>query len=228
MAGKIREDIHRPPDKLVNQFSAISPTIASDVMDRLNAMVGEISPLSGDTSLTGTAVTVEGVVGDNTMAHKAISYAEPGDVIVIDAKAHDNTAVWGEMMTKACVRDGIEGVVIDGAIRDIRENRESDFNVFCRGSVPAGPTKGEGGRINFPIQAGGVRVDPGDIVLGSDDGVVIVPREQAQAVLSAAKERKKQEVEWSTAIENGESTINAIGLESKVDESSFEYVSDDE
>jgi len=218
MPGVIKTNIKRAPKELIDEFKVLSTAIVSDAMNRMNSMSAEIKPIIGDVNIAGSAVTVQCIAGDNLMIHKAIYIAEPGDVIVIDARGHKDTAVWGNIMTKACKIRGIEAVVIDGSIRDIRENKEEKYPIFCKGVVPAGSQKRWGGNINVPIQCGGAHVDPGDIIVGDDDGVVVVPRNIAKEVLKKAKERAKTEEEWINEIQKGKTTLKVIGLDKKLDE----------
>ena len=218
MPGVIKTNIKRAPKELIDEFKVLSTAIVSDAMNRMNSMSAEIKPIIGDVNIAGSAVTVQCIAGDNLMIHKAIYIAEPGDVIVIDARGHKDTAVWGNIMTKACKIRGIEAVVIDGSIRDIRENKEEKYPIFCKGVVPAGSQKSWGGNINVPIQCGGAHVDPGDIIVGDDDGVVVVPRNIAKEVLQKAKERAKTEEEWINEIQKGKTTLKVIGLDKKLDE----------
>lgn len=224
VTATIRTDLERPTERARSLAQDVPPAVASDAMERLGAMEGAIGPVSRDAELVGAAVTVDCMVGDNLLAHKAIELAEPGDVLVIDAGAHEDTAVWGDIMTYAAAQRGLAGVVIDGAIRDVSEARERHFPVFCRETVPAGPHKGWGGRINTSVQCGGVSVSPGDLVLGDDDGVVVVPRERAEAILETARDRLDEEEEWRTAIESGDSTIEAIGLDKTFDALDVQYL----
>jgi 4-hydroxy-4-methyl-2-oxoglutarate aldolase len=212
MTGKIIHDIARPPAEQIDHLREVPPAVASDAMDRLQAMEGDIDPLGENVTLCGTAVTVDCKVGDNIMAHKALEIANEGDVVVIDAKGHLDTAVWGELMTVAAEQRGLEGVVIDGAIRDVSENRTSDLPIYCKGGVPLGPHKGWGGRINHSIQCGGVSVSPGDVLLGDDDGIVVVPAAEIESVVEEAEHRQQRETEWRARIEAGETTMDAIGL----------------
>jgi len=114
------------------------------------------------------------------------------------------------------VSRGIRAVVLDGTTRDINENREMRFPVFCLGVVPAGSQKNWGGNINIPIHCAGVAVNPGDIVVGDSDGVVVVPADRAVEILDAAKSKARAEERWITEIEGGKSTLEIIGLDKKL------------
>jgi 4-hydroxy-4-methyl-2-oxoglutarate aldolase len=156
------------------------------------------------------------MVGNNIMTHQAIYTAEPGDIIVVDARGHVDTSVWGYIQTVASKVRQIKAVVIDGSIRDIKEIRESGFPVFCRGAVPAGPHKGWGDSVNVPISCGGVSVSPGDLIVGDDDGVVVVPKAIAKQVQKLACERAKMENSWLAEIAKGRSTLEILGLDKKI------------
>jgi len=217
MDGIINTNIDRPPKDLVAQFGTLSTSIISDVMNRMNAMNADIKPITEVGTVAGPAITVQCIVGDNLIIHKAIYVAQQGDVLVIDARGHRDTSVWGSIMSRACMSRGIRAVVLDGTTRDISENREMRFPVFCLGVVPAGSQKNWGGNINVPIHCAGAEVSPGDIIVGDADGVVMVPAGMAKEILERAKARVSMEERWIAEIENGKSTLEVIGLDKKLD-----------
>lgn len=135
------------------------------------------------------------MVGDNGAAHAAIGLVEVGDVLVVDARGHMETAVWGGIMTRAAMQRGIAGLVLDGALRDAAEIRELNFPTFTAGICPAGPSKGFGGIIDGTISCGGCPVSPGDIVLGDDDGVAVIPLERQAEIYQAALKQIETENE---------------------------------
>ena len=191
----------------------ISPAIASDCMNRCYVMSGRISPLSPGMKICGHARTITGMVGDNGPAHVAIGVVEPGDVLVIDARGHVETAVWGGIMTRAAIERGIAGVVIDGAIRDAEEIRELGFATFSAGICPAGPSKGFGGVIDGAIACAGAPVKSGDIILGDDDGIAVVPLERQADILERSLERIKQESQTIDDIKTGALPAQQFGLD---------------
>ena len=215
MSGVVHTKIKRADKNLINKFKKIPASIVSDAMNRMNSMSADINPIIENVHVAGSAITVQCMVGDNIMVHKAIYIAEPGDVIVIDSKGHTHSSVWGSIMTKASKMRGIEAVVIDGAIRDINDNRKDSFPIYCKGYVPGGSQKSWGGNINMPIHCGGVSINPGDIIVGDDDGIVVVPLDMAEIVLNKSLETLKKEKEWIKKIEEGKTTLEAIGLDKK-------------
>jgi len=217
-SGVVHTKIKRPSPEILEQFRKLPTSIISDAMNRSNAMHAEIKGLNSNIKMVGTAVTVKGMVGCNLMSHKAIYVAGPGDVIVFDARRHMDTSVWGFFQTKACVLRGIAGVVIDGSVRDSLEIRQSGFPVFCRGITPAGPHKGWGDSVNVSIQCGGVPVSPGDIIVGDDDGVIVVPGSQAREILKKADAEVRKEENWFKRLDEGQTTLDILSIDEKIAE----------
>jgi len=175
------------------KWRKIPPAIATDCMNRCYAMAARMAPVAAGTHICGQARTVTGMVGDNGAAHAAIGLARPGEILVIDGRGYTETAVWGGIMTRAAMQQNLGGVVIDGAIRDVAEIRELGFAAFAAGICPAGPSKGFGGIIDGPISCAGCPVKPGDIVLGDDDGIVVVPLERQAEILELCLIKIEQE-----------------------------------
>lgn len=223
MSGIIRRQIDRPHADIVTRCGRIPTTILSDMMNRSRAMAAEIKPVKTNVRVAGPAVTVECMVGDNIMSHHATYLAEPGDILVIDGRGHLDTAIWGGIQTLAAEKQGIVAVVVDGSIRDVEETRQAGCTVFCRGISPVGPHKGWGGSINEPIQCGGVAVSPGDIVVGDDDGVVVVPAADAERVIERSLKRLEEESDWVKRVEKGESTVSILGFDEKLKQLGVEY-----
>ena len=189
----VRRDIERVPPPVVKRASQFAASILADVQGRRGTVDGRIRPLSPSMRLAGPAFTIEVRPGDNLMIHAAISMAQPGDVLVIDGKGDTTCALMGALMINACKKVGLAGVVIDAAVRDTEELRELGFPVYAVGSNPNGPTKGVSGRVNWPISCGGIAVNPGDLVVGDADGVVVVEREKVEAMLPLAEKKVADE-----------------------------------
>jgi 4-hydroxy-4-methyl-2-oxoglutarate aldolase len=175
-------------DKLA-QWATIPPAIAGDVMNRQNVMAGRISPLSPGITMAGQARTVAVLAGDNAALHEVIDRLRQNEVLVIDAANYADRAVWGGILNTRAKLRNINGVVLDGAARDAAEMREMGLPVYLSALSPAGPHKGWGGSIDDRISCGGVVVIPGDIILGDDDGVTVVPLARADAVLAGSLAR---------------------------------------
>ena len=208
----IQTTFDRPSPELVQQFADIPTSILSDSMNRFQAMDAGIKPLREGMALVGVAFTVQAMESSNWEAHQALSLTQAGDVLVIAARGGMNAAVWGHVMTAAAKKRNLAGLVIDGCIRDAAENRADTLPIYCRGIAPAGPHKGWQGNINMPIACAGVVVNAGDIIVGDDDGVVVIPQQRAEEVLLEARQRMAGEAEWYRRIEAGENTADILGL----------------
>ncbi|MGB2468910.1 MAG: RraA family protein [Candidatus Puniceispirillaceae bacterium] len=157
------------PAATMAAWANIPPAIAGDCMNRQNVMAGRISPVAAGMHFVGQARTIASVAGDNAAMHTIINMLRPGEVLVIDAENFDNRAVWGGILNSRAMLQKINGVVVDGAVRDIAELRDMPLPVFASATSPAGPHKGWGGSIDDVISCGGVSVTPGDIILADDD-----------------------------------------------------------
>lgn len=208
----INTNFERPSAELLAQFEGIPTSILCDSMNRFQAMDAGIKALKDGTTLLGTAFTVQAMESSNWEAHQALALAKEGDVLIIAARGGMSGAVWGHIMTHASKQVGLAGVVIDGCIRDKAENTEDTLPIYCRGVAPGGPHKGWQGNINTPVACGGIVIQPGDIVAGDDDGIVVVPLAKAEEVLAEARERLAKEAEWYKRISAGETTVDILGL----------------
>jgi 3-hexulose-6-phosphate synthase/6-phospho-3-hexuloisomerase len=216
-ARKIREAIDhasartRPrksmEEELISLLKEVSTPNISDAMHRKGAM-RDIHPINAGTKIAGTAITVQTFAGDWAKGVEAIDLGGPGKVIVI-YNGSNYVAPWGGLATLSCKIKGIEGVVIDGAVRDVDEIRAMNYPVFASAIVPnAGDPKGMG-EINAEITCGGQLVKPGDYIVGDDSGVVVIPRERAYEIARRAKEVEKNESRMYEEIRRG-STLSQV------------------
>jgi regulator of RNase E activity RraA len=210
--GLLVRDVPRPDAATTARFRDLPASILSDCLDRFNALAG-LRPVGEPRPFAGPAVTVEEIEGGNLMGHLALKHVRPGDVLVIDAKGVTSRACWGGLQTFAAAKRGVVAIVIDGAIRDAADVPKYGVPVYCRATSPAGPHKGWGGRVNVPIACAGVAVNPGDLMVGDADGLVVVPRESAAEVAGRAEQRLATEREWFRRVEAGEHTADFLGLE---------------
>jgi 4-hydroxy-4-methyl-2-oxoglutarate aldolase len=196
-------DIERVDADIVAKASEFAASILADVAGRRGALCSRIAPLAPSMRIAGPALTVEVRPGDNLMIHAAMAIAKPGDVLVIDGKGDETSALMGEIMVSQCKASGLAGIVIYGSVRDIEAIREIGFPVYAVGANPNGPTKNIAGRINWPISVGGTSVQPGDLIVADADGVVVVEREKAPTLLAAAAKKVQDETKRLTEIRTG-------------------------
>lgn len=212
MAGKIHgapgfcinTEMHRPPRDLMEKLARFPVAIIGDLLGRRSTMDAAIKPINPERRFCGPALTIEVRSGDNLMAHAALAMAKAGDVLVIDAHADLSTAIMGGLMAHSAAKIGVAAVVIDGALRDRDELFGSSVAFFCRGISPCGPDKDGPGQINMPISCGGVAVQPGDIIVGDSDGIVVVPQAMAGKAIEASAAKSASERKRMEEIDRGE------------------------
>lgn len=202
---RIVKQVERPSPEVVRQLAVFPCALISDAMGKLNTMDFGIKPIyAGMGRVAGPALTVLARPGDNLMATKAIGLAEPGDVVVVSTSDHTTHSVWGGVMSAMAVARRVAGLVTDGVVRDVAQTKDSGFRIWARGVTPLAPARGiPPGQINTPIVCGGVCVSPGDIIVADEDGVVVVPRDEAEAVLEACSARAAKEKWWLEEIRKG-------------------------
>ncbi len=199
---RIYTKIERPDRKLVEAFRGLPTPNIADNMNRFFCVDSAIKPMNKH-HLLGTAFTVRSSTADNLLFHKALDMAQPGDVIVVEVRGDTINSVVGEIMMRYAMKRGIAGFLVDGAIRDFGGLQELDFPVYAKAVTPMGPYKDGPGEINVPVCCGGVIVNPGDIIVGDDDGVVVINPKDAPDILEKARATFAKESAIFKAIEEG-------------------------
>jgi 4-hydroxy-4-methyl-2-oxoglutarate aldolase len=189
-------------DSVVARFRGLASSNLADAMGRFNFMDPGIRSRSGF-PLCGRAVTVLARPADNLMVHKALQIAEPGEVVVVATCGSEGTAVFGELMCHTAAAKQLGGIIVDGAIRDVDGIAKLGFPAFSRSVSPGGCDKDGPGEINVPIACGNVVVMPGDIVVGDEDGVAVVPRAHAEEVLASVEGLMAREKKRVAEIQSG-------------------------
>jgi RraA family protein len=187
----------------IEAFRAIPVANVSDVMARMTAGGPSLRPMHAGGVLAGPALTVKTRPGDNLMIHKALMIAAPGDVIVVDAGGDLTNSLFGEIMSTEAEANGVAGLVLNGAIRDADAIRKGRLPIFAAGVTHRGPYKDGPGEINVPIALDGMVIEPGDLILGDDDGVLCVPFADTATVLEAARKKHADEERSIAAIKSG-------------------------
>ncbi len=187
-------------EEIIAKIQKVPSTCVADATDGMNNMDTAIKPLKAGYKVCGRAVTVKMPAGDNSAVLRAIRAAKQGDILVIDSKGYTSRAVAGDFVAGLAQILGLGGMVVDGSIRDAIGIGNIGFPVFCRSVTSSASTKNDGGEINVPIVCGGVAVNPGDIVVGDDDGVVIVPKDREQEILLAAEKKLLKDQERAEAV----------------------------
>jgi len=209
----IQPRLHGPNPEVLQGFKDLlkvySPScVVADAQERAGVMRSYIRPLTTETRFVGPALTVRLEPGNQVDCLDALSVAQSGDVIVVDAAGETETSIWGGLMSGLCKMKGVIGAVVDGAIRDTDETRDLGFQIFSKAIVPRSTHSPYSGRmepieINVQIQCAGVIVRPGDLVLGDEIGVVVIPFEDSARVLALAREQAEKEENTRAKIREG-------------------------
>ena len=214
--GVIGPDFERPSAPLIARLTAHETAKLADSMAGYGAAHYEIKPLRHDMRLCGPAVTVLTRPGDALYVQQVIEVLKPGDIVVIDAAGYKDVAVIGERLAHYMKLRGAKGIVVDGAVRDSMGIVDEGIATFSRSTCirifgSTGP-----GAINVPVTCGGVVVNPGDIVCGDADGIVIIPRADAPRVANLADEHLAGELARLRDVEAGKPFADVFGLKPKL------------
>lgn len=201
-----------PENSLASKLGAYPTGNLCNAHPDVRALGPALSPLAQGTRLSGTARTARITPGQNASIHLAVHAASAGEVLVVEAGGDMGNGPFGDILATNCKNKGIVGLVIDGTIRDTAEIREMGFAVYCRGANPTATQKTEPGVFDIPVTLAGVTVHPGDIVIGDDDGVVIIPAGVAATVAgNVAKITAKEETIFAR-LNADEDTKDIFGL----------------
>jgi 4-hydroxy-4-methyl-2-oxoglutarate aldolase len=198
--------------ELIAQWATVPTSIVADLFrgrTLVDPAIRPLRPFIGRGRLAGNAVTAWCETADYGPVHHALAVAGPGDVILVEAGGRLDAAMIGEILGGFARRKGLAGVAVNGAVRDVGTLTQwPDFAVFTRGTTPRGPSTMERGAVNASMVFAGVQVSPSDLVLGDDDGLVVIPRADAEQRIHAALAMVKAEEEWKRAISSGATTVD--------------------
>jgi RraA family protein len=222
---RILNHFERPPKNLIEKFKGIPSPNIGDCMNRSFCVDSKIKMINEKKGLQmiGSALTVKTRTVDNLLVHKALDIAQPGDIIVIAAEGDTHSAILGEIMVQMAIKKGLKGYLIDGCIRDSEAIQEMDFPVFAVGVSPKGPYKDGPGEINFPVSCGGVVINPGDIIVGDRDGVVVIPPSEAAMIYQEAKKVLEKETKILEEIKKG-NIADRSWIDAKLNEKDCKFI----
>lgn len=203
----IRRSFTRPSPEAVAAVGQYSTATIHEAQGRLGALDSRIKPVKQDVHVFGTAITATCHIGDNLMIFEAINCAQPGDILVLSAGNNPEQGGFGDVLAAACMGRGIKALVIDAGVRDGRGLRKSGFPVFALGLSIKGTSKETLGSVNQPVVVGGELITPGDIIVGDDDGVVVV-RQDPIELAAACQRREDAEARMIESHMRGELTFD--------------------
>jgi 4-hydroxy-4-methyl-2-oxoglutarate aldolase len=215
--------VERPDPATVAALGALGAATVHEAIGRRGFAGPDLRPIQQGARLAGPAVTVSCHPGDNLMVHAAVEVCREGDVLVVTTTAPSTHGMFGELLATSLLARGVRALVIDAGVRDTAELRHLGFTVWARHVSCEGTVKATPGSVNVPVVLGGVVVGPGDVVCGDDDGVVVVPRDEAAAALDAARARVAREDATRARLAAGELGLDIYGLRDRLAELGVEY-----
>jgi len=224
MNGIVVRNIRRADAAAIAMLGRMGVATAHEAQGRTGLMQPYMRPLWRGARIAGSAVTALCHPGDNWMIHVAVEVLAPGDVLVVACSSESTDGAFGELLATSLKVRGAKGVVLDMGCRDAHEISEMKFPLWSRAISAKGTVKATIGSVNVPVVCAGVQVKPGDVVVADDDGVVVVPRIEAEAVAKASEEREKKEAASRGRLEKGELGLDIYGMRKALQEKGLEYV----
>jgi 4-hydroxy-4-methyl-2-oxoglutarate aldolase len=216
--------IERADRSAVDGLAALGTATVHEAIGRRGFAGPQLRPIQQGTRLAGTAVTVSSHPGDNLMIHAAVELCQEGDVLVVASTAPSTHGVFGELLASSLMARGVRALVTDAGVRDTAELREIGFAVWSQHVSCQGTVKASAGSVNVPVVLGQVVVNPGDVVCGDDDGVVVVARDETVWALERSRERAAREDGTRARLAAGELGVDIYGLRATLEALGVEYV----
>lgn len=226
MKPAVYRKIRRPDPEVMKLLGELGAATVHEAQGRVGLMKPYLRPIYASAKVGGPAVTVSCTPGDNLMIHAAVEVCQAGDVLVVTTTADSTDGMFGELLASSLRARGVAGLIIDAGVRDVADLTAMDFPVWSRAVSAQGTVKATGGWVNIPVVCAGALVNPGDVIVGDVDGVVVVPYEDAAEVAKLSDQRRIKEEGNRKRLKAGELGLDMYGLRQKLVDLGVQFLDD--